>query len=585
MVVTHIDLEQREVMEEVIFLTERPTGFPEHRRRLSSCTLDGVETAEAVDYEEIIDLTADLTGLPLSRQGELHLEKIQLLSATVQKESFIRVRKFLFGKYHVKFVLVKAVIRCLSTNTIKIRGIPFIKASEGYSKPYNMMSNEVCMLIYQDEAKHEEFKLEVCFVGQGCRKRQVEEAFIRIHSSEADTQFKVSDEVLRKRWRGKTNKGGSWIPSNMGHPIDLESDTEDTQTRLDGQRYTMFDSCSGAGGVSRGALMAGFKIQYAIDKAPEVWNTYETNFPDTELFRMPLDEFISQPNVDHKRVDVLHFSPPCQFFSPAHTHASIHDDDNIAALFGCNELLQKLRPRIVTVEQTFGLTHDRHGDYFNGLLHDFTQWNYSFRWKVVKLCTWGAAQDRKRLIIIASAPGERLPPLPMPTHGEGSGLLPYNTIGKALRGVRLGDDLHDPDRVQQFNPPRAPYNSERLAGTITTRGGDVYYPDGSRKLTLREFASLQGFPRWHLFLGNITSIKRQIGNAFPPVTVRVLYKHIEQWLLKEDGMMPCHDRNIIAIEEDSEDESRRSPEMMEVDIEERSNYDHCVSETMVIDLT
>ncbi|KAL3600619.1 hypothetical protein FPOAC2_04864 [Fusarium poae] len=163
MVVTHIDLEQREVMEEVIFLTDKPTGFPERRRRLSSCTLDGdeadevVETAEAVDYEEIIDLTADLTGLPISRQGELHLEKIQLLSATVQKGSFIRVRKSLFGKYHIKFVLVKAVIRCLSTNTIKIRGVPFIKASEGYSKPCNMMANEVCMLIHLDEAKHQEF--------------------------------------------------------------------------------------------------------------------------------------------------------------------------------------------------------------------------------------------------------------------------------------------------------------------------------------------------------------------------------------------------------------------------------------------
>ncbi|GKU00011.1 dna (cytosine-5-)-methyltransferase [Fusarium langsethiae] len=157
MVVTHIDLEQREETEEVIFLTERPTGSPERRRRLSSCTLDGVETVEVVDYEEIIDLTADLIGLPLSRQGELHLEKIQLLSATVQRESFIRVRKFLFGKYNVKFVLVKAVIRCLSTNKIKIRGIPFIRASEGYSKPHDIVSNEVCMLVYQDEATRQEF--------------------------------------------------------------------------------------------------------------------------------------------------------------------------------------------------------------------------------------------------------------------------------------------------------------------------------------------------------------------------------------------------------------------------------------------
>ncbi|KAF9771594.1 hypothetical protein IL306_010743 [Fusarium sp. DS 682] len=305
------------------------------------------------------------------------------------------------------------------------------------------------------------------------------------------------------------------------------------------------------------------------------------------------------------RVDVLHFSPPCQFFSPAHTHASVHDDDNIFALYGCNELLNKLRPRIITVEQTFGLTHDRHEEYFNGFLGDFTQHGYSIRWRVIKLCTWGAAQDRKRLIIIAAAPGERLPTFPRATHSQegGDGLLPYNSIGKALRGIRPGDDLHDLDIVQYFDPPRAPYDPERLAGTVTTGGGDFYYPDGSRKLTLREFASLQGFPKSHQFLGTITSIKRQIGNAFPPNTVRVLYKHLEQWLLNEDNMRPfTNDQDTIIIEDDSdttanltddsEDGPRHSPDMMEEDIVEnfdmqqnRNGRALWTVEDMIIDLT
>lgn len=380
----------------------------------------------------------------------------------------------------------------------------------------------------------------------------------------------------------------------MNHTINLESEVENNKTQSHGQKYTMFDSCSGAGGVSRGALMAGFKVQYAIDKAPQVWDTYQTNFSDTELFRMPLDQFLSDPQNGHKRVDVLHFSPPCQFFSPAHTHASAQDDENIFALYGCNQLLKKLRPRVITVEQTFGLTHDRHQQYFHPFLQDFTQHNYSVRWKVVKLCTWGAAQDRKRLIILASAPGERLPPFPEPTHGDGEGLKPFNTIGKVLRGIRRGDDLHDPD-MQHFDSPRPPYDAERLAGTITTRGGALYYPDGSRKLTLREFASLQGFPKSHRFLGNITSIKRQIGNAFPPTTVRVLYKHIEQWLLNEDGMMRCDNPESIIVIDDESDGPAPSgelegrlyhyPEVMEIDTLERNNCGRWEAEGTVIDLT
>ncbi|RSL92220.1 hypothetical protein CDV31_015250 [Fusarium ambrosium] len=587
---SYINLESDD---EVCFLTERPSGSGGRQRRDSSCTItDESPPIFGTTTEEVIDLTVDLrtSGHHLLNDNEFALEKVRVANYTIQPGTFLQVHEFDSGDYLVQFVLVKTVIRCTSSGEVKIRGIPFTRLRSAWGK-LPRKAHEVCMMLYynqDDPSASEEFvdispssKLEVYFTGQGSRKRQTEEAFVRVHESEVlEPRYRISEEVLSNQWRGTRVKGGSWAPTFNSQQSCINLDDDDgfkqKKIRAKGQKYTVFDSCSGAGGVSRGALMAGFKIQYAIDKAPEVWETYETNFPDTHLFNMSLDEFLSFDN-QHMRVDVLHFSPPCQFFSPAHTHASAQDDDNIFALYGCNQLLKKLRPRIITVEQTFGLTHHRHAEYFYSFLADFTQHGYSVRWRVIKLCTWGAAQDRKRLILIAAAPGERLPPFPQPTHGPeaDTGLLPYNSIGKAIRGIRPGDDLHDLDNVRYYQPRRAPYDPNRLAGTITTRGGDFYYPDGSRNLTLREFASLQGFPINHQFLGTMTSIKRQIGNAFPPNTVRVLYKHIEQWLLKEDGMLPYDDsRDAIIIDDDdtdsttnltdfSEDGLQRSPEMME----------------------
>ncbi|KAM0439592.1 hypothetical protein ACHAPT_000684 [Fusarium lateritium] len=609
MAAAYIDLDQDD---EVCFLTEKPSGFGDRQRRDSSCTISNESPPifGCTTTEEVIDLTVDLktSGHRLLNDGEFALEKVRVANYTIQSGTFLQVHEFDSGDYLVQFVLVKIVVRDTSSGEIKIRGIPFTRLRSAWGK-LPRKTHEVCMMLYynqDDTAASEEFvdKLEVYFTGQGSRKRQTEEAFVRVHESEVlEPQYRISEEALSNRWRGTRVKGGSWAPSFHAPQdyINLEDDdaVKHKKTRTRGQKYTVFDSCSGAGGVSRGAQMAGFQVQYAVDKAPEVWRTYQTNFPEAYLFQMSLDQFLSF-DTQHMRVDVLHFSPPCQFFSPAHTHASAQDDENIFALYGCNQLLKKLRPRIITVEQTFGLTHDRHAEYFYPFLADFTQYGYSVRWRVIKLCTWGAAQDRKRLIIIAAAPGERLPPFPRPTHGPDtdSGLLPYNTIGKAIRGIRQGDDLHDLDDVKYYQPRRAPYDPNRLAGTITTRGGDFYYPDGTRNLTLREYASLQGFPKTHSFLGTMTSIKRQIGNAFPPNTVRVLYKHIEQWLLKEDGMLPYDDsRDAIVIDDDDTDASTNptddevcpSPEMMEVGMMDSDNNDGVRADwragSVVIDLT
>ncbi|CEJ91253.1 hypothetical protein VHEMI06977 [[Torrubiella] hemipterigena] len=164
----------------------------------------------------------------------------------------------------------------------------------------------------------------------------------------------------------------------------------------------------------------------------------------------------------------------------------------------------------------------------------FTQFGYSVRWKVVKLKDWGLAQDRKRLIMIAAAPGEILPIFPPSTHGPG--LKHYNTIGEALSMVKQRDPLHNLTTVKWHHPPRRPFDADRLADTITTGGSASYHPSGQRNYTMREYACLQGFPNCHRFLGTKTQIIKQIGNAFAPNTVEVLYRHLMKSLLDSDGI-------------------------------------------------
>ncbi|KAH8169769.1 c-5 cytosine-specific DNA methylase domain-containing protein [Sarocladium implicatum] len=564
----------------------------------STCTLLGDESESDEDEiieQELIDLTIDESEdihHSVISSREQAINRLDLPGGSIKAGDLVQVADTTFGSFKVQFILVKVVLINHDRQTV-VRGIPIARTRCMLGKLPRKL-NEVCMICHfnqppdilqqtpalidiapsniggtrsfimtnalypthnpkettfadlADQAARllaiEEqgtlvcrWKLEVYKLTPNPKSKHCEEVIRRISLEEVeDERYKVNESRLRTTWRGETTKGGSWSPANQLSG----SRSKSHGTRAKSQRYTLFDSFSGAGGVSRGAQMAGFHVQYGVDKCPGVWDTYRANFPQASLHMGSVDSWIQKAAGRQTKADILHLSPPCQPFSPAHTHEAAHDDENRFALMGCCTLISTVRPRIATLEQTFGITHDRHGEYMRILINDFTSQGFSLRWKVVCLATWGSAQDRKRLILIAAAPGERLPNFPAPSHSEDGtdGLKPFNTISRVLDQVCVGDDLHDLEGVRYHDPPRAPIPGDRLAGTITTSPGGFYYPDGSRDLTLREYASLQGFPRHHIFLGTRKAILRQIGNAFPPNTVRHLYKHIEKWLLEQDGM-------------------------------------------------
>ncbi|RDA87395.1 hypothetical protein CP532_6973 [Ophiocordyceps camponoti-leonardi (nom. inval.)] len=381
----------------------------------------------------------------------------------------------------------------------------------------------------------------VDFIMKGREMKSIENALERMRSTEVlDARYRVQDWKLRNRWRGSHVKGGSWIDGKQADQIPVDLDAETAPRIATNQRYTLFDAYAGAGGVSRGAQSAGFQVSYAIDKDRDACRTWKLNFPAARLFEMSVDTFIQSASGQHIRSDVLHMSPPCQYFSPAHTRESSQDEANMDAFLGGGELVNKIRPRIITVEQTFGIDHDRHQPFLRALIGHLTQYGYSVRWKVVRLCAWGCAQNRKRLVIIAAGPGERLPEFPQDTHSEtgGQGRQPFTCFGQAIAGIPPGDELHDVEGARHFPVPKPPLDATKLVGTVTTGGNqEIYHPSGRRELTIREYACIQGFPHSHRFRGTKTTKRRQIGNAFPPNTVEVLYRHLRLSLLREDGLL------------------------------------------------
>ncbi|RYP75994.1 hypothetical protein DL771_002066 [Monosporascus sp. 5C6A] len=412
-----------------------------------------------------------------------------------------------------------------------------------------------------------------------------------------DPKLRVADAKLLNAWRGGKVRGGSHIPGAPSVPVvnldDIGSPSARPMSQAPGQAYTfgdIFCGClrgaitdssvgEGAGGVSSGARSAGFKVKMACDSDRGACESYRRNFPDADLREMDVFDFININSKDVCRVDVLHMSPPCQYWSPAHTREGKNDDANVSVLYATMGLIDKIRPRLVTIEQTFGLLQKRFEPYFNLLLHSFTGLNYSVSYKITHLSHFGVPQTRKRLTMIAACPGEELPPFPKATHSKtpSDGLLPLVTVEQALKDVRPGSALHDVRgalaRARLSRAfPKPPYDPNGLLSTITTGGSDTYHPSGLRKFTSDELRALMTFPRDHEFAP--PSIKKQIGNAYPPVAVATLYKHMQSWLLKRDDMAEAEavvgDNNVIVLEDDDKMEVDDDDDLMIVEWRTRS---------------
>ncbi|KAL8735632.1 MAG: hypothetical protein Q9166_000801 [cf. Caloplaca sp. 2 TL-2023] len=377
-------------------------------------------------------------------------------------------------------------------------------------------------------------------------RKRIETSIVRLRAHQADTDFRLQDERLRRRWRGFTTKGGScaaWLPGekafdanerrgkegidNFNFNPGLDQSRESAMRSSKGHRYTFGDAYCGAGGASRAAKGAGCRIEWGFDCDVAAIHAYRENFFAARCEGVPADVFINILDEDFL-VDILHISPPCGVWSPMHTRQGKDDETNQATFFAVGEIIKKAKPRVVTLENTFGLV-ERWPAYLDALIHFFTALNFSVRWRVFNLAHYGLPQARRRLIIFASCPGEPLPEYPRPTHGPG--LIPFSTVNEAINKIPRGFPNHNPEGVPKRNQPPYDGNSP-LKNCVTTAGSLDCHPNGQRIFTDRETICLQTFPLQHRF-GKV-GVKKQAGNAVPPLPFKVFITKICKSLEESD---------------------------------------------------
>ena len=156
------------------------------------------------------------------------------------------------------------------------------------------------------------------------------------------------------------------------------------------------------------------------------------------------------------------------------------------------------------------------------------------------------------MLTFLTSPGSKLPDFPKRTHGPG--LRPPVTINEALRNVSRRTPNHDPLAERAISKP--PYDGDvPLKRTITCAGSDAYHPSGTRLFTIRELACIQGFPLTFLFANyGKTELRKQIGNAVPPIVYKAILESVKKTLAEEDALFEERKANHMVPTKNHKDE-------------------------------
>lgn len=321
---------------------------------------------------------------------------------------------------------------------------------------------------------------------------------------------------------------------------------------------------SGAGGLDKGFELAKFHIPWANEYDRSIWDTYELNFPKTQLDKRSIVKV--EPDDLPTAFDGMIGGPPCQSWSEAGALRGIEDHRG-QLFFEYIRLLKARRPKFFVAENVSGILFERHRKAFETILERFTSLGYNVSYALLKASDYGVPQDRERVFLVGYRTDLNThfePPLPDLTHvpslrdaiydlkdsaapagGDGSKIqkksVPnheylkggFSPIYMSRNRVRAWEE---PSFTIQAGARHAPLHPQ--APKMEVVGKDQRrFVDGKehlyRRLTVRECARVQTFPDDHIFLyTNVANGYKMIGNAVPVELARRLALRIRADLAK-----------------------------------------------------
>jgi len=160
--------------------------------------------------------------------------------------------------------------------------------------------------------------------------------------------------------------------------------------------FRFIDLFAGIGGIRMAFERAGGCCVYSSEIDEGCRKTYEINFdelPDGDITKV---DYNTIPDFD-----VLCAGFPCQPFSISGKMRGFEDTRG-TLLFNILEIIELKKPRVVFLENVKHLKHHDKGNTLKLIIKSLEDKGYKVSWRVLNALNFGLAQNRERIIIIAS---------------------------------------------------------------------------------------------------------------------------------------------------------------------------------------
>lgn len=248
----------------------------------------------------------------------------------------------------------------------------------------------------------------------------------------------------------------------------------------------VLDLFAGAGGLTAGfhKASARFVSVAAVEKDLAAAASYEATFGDGVVFAGGIDEWLDTATMPED-IDVVVGGPPCQGFS---TLGKRQEEDHRNELWrSYARTILAVKPKYFVVENVAVFEKSRQFQDFDKATEpgEFLE-DYHFQHRVLNSADFGAAQSRKRAVLIGYRRDLPFPGLPEPTHNsEGTGgLQRYEWVEDVFARIPA-----DPDRDNVFDTKSMIFAGKTFAGPFTPR--ELHW---SRNYTTKSLERFEDIP-------------------------------------------------------------------------------------------
>ncbi|AXX85096.1 DNA cytosine methyltransferase [Aliarcobacter skirrowii] len=356
--------------------------------------------------------------------------------------------------------------------------------------------------------------------------------------------------------------------------------------------FKIFSTFTGAGGLDIGFHgdfdflgkyfpKLPFTTEYALEYNKDAINSLDKNkkyFKNTKLLHKDITENIEKEILKYKpnEYDIFLGGFPCVTFSVVGKQEGIKNDKDGQLYESFAKYVERLQPKVFIAENVKGILSANKGEAVKIIKKRFELDGYKLKIFLVNFADFGVPQLRERVLFIGirnDIKTEFIPPEFTHknnhiTSKEAFKNLPKNCVHtqhlkvsekvvERLKLIPQGKNFkaveNTPYAVKGLmsNIYRRLHEDEPAYTVIASGGGGTwgYHFKENRPLTNRERARLQSFPDDYNFQGSTTEVRRQIGNAVPPVGIYPFAQRITS-LLK--GETPQYNPNNCIKEYDVE---------------------------------